>query len=132
MTAFEDGSYTIGGASVETELALRLREYAQTVGGRVPLAIEGYAKAFEIIPKTLAENSGFDTVDKVIDLRQAHATGNKYAGLDVFTGKVVDMKEAGVVEPKRVKRQAIQSSSETSIILIRIDDMMVSKGAGTM
>ncbi|HJJ70890.1 MAG TPA: thermosome subunit alpha [Methanocorpusculum sp.] len=128
----EDGSYTIGGASVETELALRLREYAQTVGGRVQLAIEGYAKAFEIIPKTLAENSGFDTVDKVIDLRQAHATGNKYAGLDVFTGKVVDMKEAGVVEPKRVKRQAIQSSSETSIILIRIDDMMVSKGAGQM
>lgn len=128
----EDGSYTIGGGSVETELSLRLREYATTVGGRVQLAIEGYAKAFEIIPKTLAENSGFDTVDKVIDLRQAHANGDKYAGLDVFTGKVIDMKAAGVVEPKRVKRQAIQSSSETAMILIRVDDMMVSKGAGQM
>ena len=128
----EDGSYTIGGGSVETELSLRLREYAATVGGRVQLAIEGYAKAFEIIPTTLAENSGFDTVDKVIDLRQAHATGKKYAGLDVFTGKVVDMKKAGVVEPKRVKRQAIQSASETSVILIRVDDMMISKNAEQM
>ncbi|WP_319378775.1 thermosome subunit alpha [uncultured Methanocorpusculum sp.] len=128
----EDGSYTIGGGSVETELSLRLREYAATEGGRVQLAIEGYAKAFEIIPKTLAENSGFDTVDKVIDLRQAHAMGQKYAGLDVFTGNVVDMKELGVVEPKRVKRQAIQSASETSMLLIRVDDMMISKGAGQM
>lgn len=128
----EDGAYTIGGGSVETELSLRLREYATTVGGRVQLAIEGYAKAFEVIPKTLAENSGFDTIDKVIDLRQAHANGQKYAGLDVFTGNVIDMKEAGVVEPKRVKRQAIQSSSETAIILIRVDDMMISKGAGQM
>jgi len=128
----EDGSYTIGGGSVETELSLRLREYASTVGGRVQLAIEAYAKAFEIIPKTLAENSGFDTVDKVIDLRQAHATGKKYAGLDVFTGKVVDMQKMGVVEPKRVKRQAILSSSETAIILIRVDDMMVSKNAEQM
>lgn len=130
--AVEDGSYTIGGGSVETELALRLREYAATVGGRVQLAIEAYAKAFEIIPTTLAENSGFDTVDKVIDLRQAHATGNKYAGLDVFTGKVVDMKKQGVVEPKRVKRQAIQSASETAMILIRVDDMMISKNAEQM
>ncbi len=126
----EDGAYTIGGGSVETELSLRLREYAASEGGRVQLAIEGYAKAFEIIPKTLAENSGFDTVDKVIDLRQAHATGQKYAGLDVFTGKVVDMKAEGVVEPKRVKRQAIQSASETAMLLIRVDDMMISKGAG--
>jgi thermosome len=128
----EDGSYTIGGGSVETELSFRLREYAATEGGRVQLAIEAYAKAFEIIPKTLAENSGFDTIDKVIDLRQAHAMGQKYAGLDVFTGTVVDMKAQGVVEPKRVKRQAIQSASETAMLLIRVDDMMISKGAGQM
>ncbi|HJK49468.1 MAG TPA: thermosome subunit alpha [Methanocorpusculum sp.] len=128
----EDGAYLIGGGSVETELALRLREYAATEGGRVQLAIEGYAKAFGIIPKTLAENSGFDTVDKVIDLRQAHATCEKYAGLNVFTGKVVDMKSEGVVEPKRVKRQAIQSASETAMLLIRVDDMMISKGADQM
>ena len=128
----EDGSYTIGGGSVETELSFRLREYAATEGGRVQLAIEAYAKAFETIPKTLAENSGFDTVDKVIDLRQAHAMGQKYAGLDVFTGTDVDMKAQGVVEPKRVKRQAIQSASETAMLLIRVDDMMISKGAGQM
>jgi thermosome len=125
----EDGAYLIGGGSIETELALRLREYAATEGGRVQLAIEGYAKAFEIIPRTLAENSGFDIVDKIIDLRQAHATGEKYAGLNVFTGDVVDMKSEGVVEPKRVKRQAIQSASETAMLLIRVDDMMISKGA---
>lgn len=126
----EDGSYTIGGGSVEAELSLKLRDYAAKEGGRVQLAIEGYAKAFDIIPRTLAENSGFDTIDKVIELRQAHATGKKYAGLNVFTGKVVDMKKEGVVEPKRVKRQAIQSASETAMLLIRVDDMMISKGAG--
>lgn len=128
----EDGCYTIGGGSVEAELSLRLREYASTVGGRVQLAVEGYARAFDIIPKTLAENSGFDTVDKTIDLRQAHANGKKYAGLNVFTGEVVDMKKEGVVEPKRVKRQAIQSASETAMILIRVDDMMISKNAEQM
>ena len=112
---------------METELQLRLREYAATVGGRVQLAIEAFANAFEVIPRTRAENSGFDTIDKVVALRKAHANGARYAGLNVYTGEVVDMQEAGVIEPLRVKTQAIKSATETTMLLVRVDDMMITQ-----
>jgi archaeal chaperonin len=127
MDAMEDGTYVVGGGAVETELLMKIREYAQTVGGRVQLAIEGYASAFESIPRALAENSGFDPIDKLVELKNVHAMGKKHAGLNVYTGKVVDMLAEGVIEPLRSKRQSIQSASETAVMLIRIDDMMVSQ-----
>jgi len=125
--AIEDGKFVVGGGSVETELQLRIREYAATVGGRAQLAIEAFANAFEVIPRTLAENSGFDTIDKVVALRKAHADGAKYAGLNVYTGEIVDMFEAGVIEPQRVKTQAIKSATETAMLLVRVDDMMITQ-----
>ena len=125
--AIEDGKFVVGGGSVETELQIRIRDYAATVGGRVQLAIEAFANAFEVIPRTLAENSGFDTIDKVVALRKAHADGAKYAGLNVYTGEVVDMREAGVIEPQRVKTQAIKSATETAMLLVRVDDMMITQ-----
>ncbi|WP_292519022.1 thermosome subunit alpha [Methanoculleus sp.] len=126
--AVEDGKFVVGGASVETELQTRIRDYAATVGGRAQLAIEAFANAFEVIPRTLAENSGFDTIDKVVALRKAHADGAKYAGLDVYTGEIVDMQKAGVIEPQRVKTQAIKSATETAMLLVRVDDMMITQG----
>ena len=125
--AIEDGKFVVGGGSVETELQIRIRDYAATVGGRVQLAIEAFANSFEVIPRTLAENSGFDTIDKVVALRKAHADGAKHAGLNVYTGEVVDMREAGVIEPLRVKTQAIKSATETAMLLVRVDDMMVTQ-----
>ena len=80
-----------------------------------------------MIPLTLAENSGFNQIDKLVDLKNAHAKGKKHAGLDVYKGEVVDMYKKGVVEPQRSKRQAIQSSAEAAIMLIRVDDMMVTQ-----
>ncbi|MFW5638745.1 MAG: thermosome subunit alpha [Methanoculleus sp.] len=129
--AIEDGKFTVGGGSVEIELQMRIRDYAATFGGRVQLAVEAFANAFEVIPKTLAENSGFDPIDKVVALKKAHADGEKYAGLNVYTGEVVDMLEAGVIEPERVKTQAIKSATETAMLLTRVDDMLVTQsGAG--
>ncbi|MFA5331880.1 MAG: thermosome subunit alpha [Methanoregula sp.] len=125
MDAIEDGTYVVGGGAVETELFMKLRNYAETVGGRAQLAIEGYATAFESIPRTLAENSGYNPIDKLVSLKNAHAKGEKTAGLNVYTGEVIDMFNEGVLEPLRSKRQSIQSASETAIMLIRIDDMMV-------
>lgn len=125
--AIEDGKFVVGGGSVETELQMRIRDYAATVGGRVQLAIEAFANAFEVIPRTLAENSGFDPIDKVVALKKAHADGKKYAGLNVYTGQVVDMRDAGVIEPERVKTQAIKSATETAMLLVRVDDMMVTQ-----
>ena len=125
--AMEDGTFVVGGGAVEVELSLRLREYAASVGGRVQLAIDAFANAFESVPLTLAENSGFNPLDKLVDLRTAHAKGGVHTGLNVFSGEVVDMFEAGVIEPARVKRQAIQSAAETAVLLIRVDDMMVTQ-----
>ena len=130
MDAIEDGTYVVGGGAVETELLMKIRDYAETVGGRVQLAIEGYATAFETIPRTLAENSGFNPIDKLVALKNAHAKGRKTAGLNVYTGEVIDMLAEGVLEPLRSKRQSIQSASETAIMLIRVDDMMITQSKG--
>ncbi|MGD0534141.1 MAG: thermosome subunit alpha [Methanoregula sp.] len=127
MDAIEDGTYVVGGGAVETELLMKIRDYAETVGGRVQLAIEGYATAFETIPRTLAENSGYNPIDKLVALKNAHAKGEKTAGLNVYTGEVIDMLDEGVLEPLRSKRQSIQSASETAIMLTRIDDMMITQ-----
>ena len=136
MDAMEDGTYVAGGGAVETELLMKIRDYASTVGGRVQLALEAYAAAYESIPRALAENSGFNPIDKLVELKNVHSKGKKNAGLNVYEGTVVDMLAEGVVEPLRSKRQSIQSASETAIMLIRVDDMMITQskkhGAGQM
>jgi len=130
MDSMEDGKLVVGGASVETEIMMKVRDYAAEIGGREQLAIEAYASAFEVIPVTLAENSGFHPIDKLVDLKNAHQKGEKYAGLDVYTGKIVDMLKNGVIEPQRSKRQSIQSATEAASLLLRVDDMMITRGAG--
>ncbi len=132
MDAIEDGTYVVGGGAVETELLMKIRNYAESVGGRVQLAIEAYAAAYETIPRTLAENSGYNPIDKLVELKNAHAKGKKNAGLNVYTGAVVDMLAEGVLEPLRSKRQSIQSASETAIMLIRVDDMMITQSKPRM
>jgi len=128
--AVEDKMLVAGGGAPEVELALRLRAYASTVGGREQLAIESFADAMEIIPKTLAENAGLDQIDTLVSLRSQHEKGVKTAGLDMDTGKPVDMLKLGVVEPLRVKTQAINSAAEAAVMILRIDDVIASKSGG--
>jgi thermosome len=127
MDAMEDGTFVVGGAAVEIELLMKIKDYAASVGGRVQLALEAYAAAFESIPRTLAENSGYNPIDKLVDLKTAHAKGKKNAGLNVFTGEIIDMYAEGIFEPLRSKRQSIQSASETAAMLVRVDDMMITQ-----
>ncbi len=122
----EDKKYVAGGGAPEVELSLRLKEYAATVGGRVQLAIEAFAAALEIIPRTLAENAGLDPIDMLVALRAAHEKGQKNVGLNVFEGTVVDMSKQGVIEPLRVKTQAIKSATEAAGMILRIDDVIAS------
>jgi len=126
---FEDKKVVAGGGAPETELSLRLSEYAATVGGKEQLAIEAFAKALEIIPRTLAENAGLDPIDMLVEIRASHEKGKKTYGLNVFEGKAVDMKAAGVVEPLRVKTQAISSAAEAAVMILRIDDVIASSKA---
>ncbi len=128
--AVQDRMLVAGGGAPEVELALRLRAYASTVGGREQLAIEAFANAMEIIPKTLAENAGLDQIDSLVSLRSQHERGVKGAGLDMDSGKPVEMLKLGVVEPLRVKTQAIKSAAEAAIMILRIDDVIASKSGG--
>ncbi len=126
--AWEDGAVLTGGGSVLAALSRDLRTYAESVGGREQMAIEAFASALEIIPRTLAENAGLDPVTTIIDLRKAHADGSKFSGINVEDGGVMDMFAANVLEPQRVVEQAIQSATETAIMILRIDDVISSKG----
>ncbi|MHC1626105.1 MAG: thermosome subunit alpha [Methanoculleaceae archaeon] len=129
--ALEDRKFVAGGGSPEIELSLRLRDYAASVGGRAQLAIEAFANALEIIPRTLAENGGLDPIDMLVALRAEHEKKTPDArnfGLDVNEGKATDMLKAGVIEPLRVKTQAISSAAEAAVMILRIDDVIASAG----
>ena len=125
----EDDKVVAGGGAPEIAMAKKLKDYADSISGREQLAVNAFAEALEIVPKTLAENAGLDSIDSLVDLRAAHEN-SAVMGLDVFTGKVAYMKEAGVIEPKRVKKQAIQSASEAAEMILRIDDVIASSGKG--
>lgn len=122
-TVYEDGKIVPGGGASEIEVAQALRTYAASVEGREQLAIVAFAEAIEELPRTIAENCGFDVIDTLINLRAKHGT-IKNAGLDVDTGDVVDMLERGIVDPLRVKTQAIKSASESAVLVLRVDDML--------
>ena len=126
---YEDKKVVAGAGAPEIELGLRLSEYAATVGGREQLAIEKFAKAMEIIPWTLAENSGLDSIDSIIKLKNAHEKkkDGKYYGLDLRSGDAVDMLKLNVVEPLRVKTQAISSAAEVANMVLRIDDVIAAR-----
>ncbi len=120
----EDGLVLPGGGAPETELAMRLRDFAEGVGGREQLAVEAFADSLEVIPRTLAENAGHDPIDSLVELRSTHDDGQFAAGLDAYTGRVVDMTEEGVFEPLRVKTQAIESATDAAVMILRIDDVI--------
>jgi len=115
----------VGAGAVETELAKRLRDYAAKIGGREQLAIEAFADSLEIVPRTLAENSGLDPIDILVDLRAAHEKKDGISfGVDALGGGVKDMEKLGILEPLRVKEQVIKSATEAATMILRIDDVI--------
>ena len=132
----ETNKVVAGGGAVEVEVAKELRDYATSVGGREQLAIEAFADAMEVIPKALAENAGLEPIDILVELRSAHEKAEgKYKGVNVFTGKIENMREKGVIEPVVVKEQAINSATESAAMILRIDDVIAStkpKDSGKM
>ncbi|WP_135663938.1 thermosome subunit beta [Halorhabdus rudnickae] len=125
-----DGRVLAGGGAIEVELASRLRDYADSVEGREQLAVEAFADAFELVPRVLSENAGLDPIDTLVELRSAHENGEQRAGLNVFTGDVLDTYEEGVVEPAHAKTQAISSAAEAANLVLKIDDIIQASGLG--
>lgn len=127
-SALRNGQVVGGGGATEVELAQQLRDYADSVGGREQLAINAFADALEVVPRTLAENAGFDPIDTLVDLRNKHDSGDTWSGIDVTSGKSEKLFDQGVVEPKQTKTQAVQSASEASEMILRIDDVISASG----
>jgi len=123
----ETNKVVAGGGAVEVEVAKELRKHATSVGGREQLAIEAFADAVEVIPKTLAENAGLESIDIIVELRAAHEKPDgRSMGINVFKGKVENMLENGVLEPLVVKEQAAKSAQESASMILRIDDVIAS------
>ena len=127
--ALQDGKIIPGGGAAAIEIAMKLREYSASVGGREQLAIEKFAEAIEIIPRTLSENAGLDSIGILISLKKEHTNGRKNMGVDVVKGKPIDMIELGVIEPIRVGKQAIDSATDAAVMILRIDDVIATKAS---
>lgn len=125
-SAIEEGHYVVGGGSIEMDVSMKLRKHAVEVGGREQLAIQAFADALEVIPRTLAESCGLDAIDTLADLRNKHESVSGF-GVNVYGAKVSDLSQE-VIEPLKIKKQAIQSASEVTEMILRIDDIIAARG----
>jgi thermosome len=126
----QDSLVVPGGGAPQIYLSQKLKEYANTLTGREQLAVEKFAEALEIIPRTLAENAGLDPIDVLVALRAEHDKGSDNAGVNLQNGKPTDMVKLKVFEPISVARQAISSASEAAQMILRIDDIIAAKAGG--
>lgn len=127
MCVINSGLVVTGGGAIEIELAKRLREFSQGLSGREQLAVEEFASALEFIPTTLAENAGLDPIDILTELKSRHDSGDKNAGLNLFTNKIENVLEARIIEPLKIKSQAINSATDVAMMILRIDDVISAK-----
>ena len=120
-----------GGGAPETFAATKIRSWAKSLEGREQLAAEKFAEALESIPLSLSENAGMDPIDTLASLRSRQLSGEKWTGIDVRKGKVVDIKSSDIVEPLSVKTQIISAAAEAACMILRIDDVIATaKSAG--
>lgn len=126
VSSVKSGFVVAGGGAIEMELSKRLRNYSKTLPGREQLAVEEFANALECIPEALAENAGLDPIDILVVLRKKHESGEILAGLNLFNNQIENTFEAGIIEPLKVKTQAVSSASEVATMILRIDDVLIS------
>ncbi len=123
----KDKKIVAGAGAIEMELSKKLREFSNTLPGREQLAVQEFANALEFIPSTLAENAGLDPIDVLTELKSRHENNEIYAGINIFTNKVENALNAGIIEPMKIKKQAISSATEVAIMILRIDDVLASR-----
>jgi len=126
--AVETGAVVPGAGATEIAVADRVRREAAAVEGRQQLAVEAFADAVDIVPRTLAENAGTDPIDALVDLRAEHDETGR-AGLVTVDGETTigDPVEDGVVDPATVKHEAVESATEAATMIARIDDVIAAE-----
>lgn len=128
IAVIKEGIISTGAGSTEMEISKQLSTFSNSIKGREQLSVKAFAESLEGIPKTIAENSGIDMIDTIVNLRAAHNKENgKTMGINVKNGKIEDMLKAGVIEPLKLKEQAIKSASESVVMILRIDDVLAGK-----
>ncbi|CAF1194424.1 unnamed protein product [Rotaria magnacalcarata] len=120
--AVKNDSIVAGGGAIEMALSRTLRDFSRTVAGKEQLIIAAYAKAFEVIPRQLCENAGFDATNILNKLRQKHAENNIWYGVDIMREDVSDNFNAAVWEPAVVKINAITAASEAACLILSVDE----------
>jgi T-complex protein 1 subunit eta len=121
--AIKASSIVAGGGAIEMELSKYIKEYSKTISGKIQLIVNAYAKSFEVIPKTLADNGGLDSVDIMASLRKMHTTPEgRWFGVDLDKGTISDMMEKFVWEPTQLKRNILTSSVEAACLILSVDE----------
>jgi thermosome len=116
-----------GGGAIEIEISKRLKQFAKSLRGRERLAVYEFANALEFIPATLSENAGLDPIDILTEIKRKHDLGEKNAGINLFTNKIENTLGSKIIEPYKVKSQAINSATEVATMILRIDDVIAAK-----
>ncbi len=126
----KDRKIVAGAGAIEIELSRKIRKFSNTLSGREQLAVQEFANALEFIPSTLAENAGLDPIDILTELKAKHDNGERFSGINILNNKIEDCLEQGIIEPAKIKKQAISSATEVAIMILRIDDVLASKNSG--
>lgn len=106
------------------KMAKAIDALAASTPGKKAMAIESFARALRAIPAILADNAGLDASDIVSNLRAAHVDDSSNMGVDVNCGNASDMKELGIFESFRVKRQVVLSATEAAEMILRVDEII--------
>jgi thermosome len=116
-----------GGGAIEIELSRRIRSFAKGLKGRERIAVYEFANSLEFIPATLSENAGLDPIDMITEMKRRHDAGDKNAGLNLFENKVDNVLNAKIIEPYKVKSQAVNSATDVATMILRIDDVIAAR-----
>ena len=117
-----------GGGAPEIEVAHALAMRSRELTGRESICWKAFADAMEVIPTTLAENAGLNSIRVVTDLRHRHAQGQHNAGVSIRSGGVKDdITEENILQPLLVSTSAIELAAETVKMIMRIDDIALSR-----
>ncbi len=90
--------------------------------------VRAFAEAMEVVPYTLAENAGLNPIQIVTELRNKHAAGEKYAGINVRKNSVSDMRAENVVQPLLVTTSALTLACECVRMILKVSPSGVFPG----
>lgn len=128
--ALKNDAIVAGGGAIEMEISKFLRDYSRTIAGKEQMIVAALARSFEVIPRQLCENAGFDATDILNKLRQKHSEGGLWYGVDINREDIADNLAATVWEPAIVKINSITAASEAACLILCIDETIKAPRSG--